>query len=256
MDQEGRRVYLIDYLLKESGADYTVPKETEAQKRLLRSLLNVRPPKSASAEFLKVQDEYLKEEIARKGITDVKDLNFKGDFAVWRGDITTLRVDAIVNAANSELLGCFQPLHYCIDNAIHTFSGVHLRQKCYEIMLEQGHAERTGAAKITKAYNLPSEYILHTVGPIVNGKITTKDEKELASCYRSCLELAREYKLKSIAFCCISTGVFGFPQRPAAEVALNAVKRFKEDCGSNIKVVFNVFTEKDSEIYNEMVYGE
>ena len=151
MDQEGRRVYLIDYLLKESGADYTVPKETEAQKRLLRSLLNVRPPKSASAEFLKVQDEYLKEEIARKGITDVKDLNFKGDFAVWRGDITTLRVDAIVNAANSELLGCFQPLHYCIDNAIHTFSGVQLRQKCYEIMLEQGHAERTGAAKITKA---------------------------------------------------------------------------------------------------------
>ena len=214
MTQTERRKFLIEYLLAERGERINIPADEYNQKRLLRSLFNIRMPKETSEEFLRVQDEYLKEESKRKGITDIKDLQPVQDGVyLWQGDITTLKCGAIVNAANSQMLGCFQPCHSCIDNAIHTFSGIQLRRECNRIMRVQGHNEPTGQAKITPAYNLPCNYVIHTVGPIVQGYLTEDDCELLKSCYLSCLKLAEENGVESIAFCCISTGVFGFPQR-------------------------------------------
>ena len=237
-------------MLDERGEQIDIPCDEVGQKTLLRALFNVRMPNGASEDFLRVQDEYLKEEIKLKGITDIAELTpIQSDIYLWQGDITTLKCDGIVNAANSQMLGCFYPNHSCIDNTIHTFAGVRLRQECAEIMKAQGHDEPAGGAKITNAYNLPCKYILHTVGPIVYGVLTKKHEQLLESCYRSCLALAGENRLESLAFCCISTGEFHFPNERAAEIAINTVFEYKKQAGSNIKVIFNVFKEQDYEIY-------
>lgn len=254
MTQDDRRKYLIAELLKEQPeySNIIIPKDETEQKKLLRALFNVRMPLPISDDFLRVQDEYLQEEIAQKGITSIYDLEpIKPDIYLWQGDITTLKCDAIVNAANSQMLGCFCPNHGCIDNAIHTFSGVQLRLKCAEIMKMQGKDGATGTAKITPAYNLPCKYILHTVGPIVTGKLTEKDCALLRSCYRSCLALADEYKLNSIAFCCISTGEFHFPNDKGAKIAIKTIGEYKRLTNSKIKVIFNVFKNSDYEIYRE-----
>ena len=254
MTQTKRRLFLIEYLLSESGERIGIPTDEYNQKRLLRSLFNIRMPKDTSAEFLKIQDAYLQEENRRKGITDLADLEPVQDgIYLWQGDITTLKCGAVVNAANSQMLGCFNPCHGCIDNAIHTFAGIQLRRDCNEIMHKQGHDEPTGQAKITPAYNLPCRYIIHTVGPIVNGKLNEQHCELLKSCYLSCLKLAEENGVDSIAFCCISTGVFRFPQREAAQIAVDTVKKYKAEMNSNIKVIFNVFKDDDYIIYNELL---
>ena len=258
MNQKERRKYLIKELLAEvpGYSDIVIPDEEDAQKRLLRSLMNVRSPHPVSSEFLKIQDEYLSEEVALKGVTDSASLQaspLDSRLILWQGYITTLKDDAIVNAANSALRGCFVPCHSCIDNIIHSMSGIQLRLTCDRIMNEQGHEEPTGKAKITPAYNLPAQYVIHTVGPIVAGTLTKTHCRQLADCYRSCLELASVYGLKSIAFCCISTGEFHFPQQKAAEIAVETVMEFlKTDTGIE-RVVFNVFKESDYEIYRNLL---
>lgn len=244
---------LIEILCDERGKEVHTIDESE-KKSLFRALVNTRMPKAASREFLQIQDEYLQEELRLKGITDISDLKpVATDLYLWKGDITTLKCDGIVNAANSQMLGCFCPNHGCIDNAIHTFAGVQLRQECAEIMKAQGRDEPTGKAKITKAYNLPCKYVLHTVGPIVFGELRKTHEEQLASCYRACLELADENGLKSLAFCCISTGEFHFPNERAAQIAVRAVTEYKKQTKSKIKVIFNVFKECDYEIYKRLL---
>ena len=244
---------MINILCRERGQ--RVPLLYESEKaRYFRALVNVRPPKLANDDFLKLQDEYLQSDLNYKGITDIDTLSPVCDnIYLWRGDITTLKCDAIVNAANSQMLGCFCPNHGCIDNAIHTYAGIQLRYECAEIMAKQGGEEPTGGAKITNAYNLPCRYILHTVGPIVYGELTEEIEMQLASCYRSCLQLADKYNLQSIAFCCISTGEFHFPNLRAAEIAIATVEEYKRKTASKIKVIFNVFKEKDYEIYARLL---
>ncbi len=247
------RKYLIGCLLREGGYRNTIPPQVEEQRRLLRSLMNVRLPAPIGADFLHAQDEYLRYRAAEKGITDAETLDYRDGIAVWRGDITTLKADAIVNAANSQMLGCFVPCHGCIDNAIHTYAGVQLRAECEKIMRAQGHDEPTGSAKITKGYNLPCRYILHTVGPIISHRLTDRDRLALASCYESCLRLAEEYRLSTVAFCCISTGEFHFPNEDAARIAVATVKSFRERTGSLIRVIFNVFKAQDEKIYRELL---
>ena len=259
MTQTERRLYLTAALLKEQPqfSKIEIPCDELEQKRLLRSLFNIRMPKPVTEEFLMVQDAYLKEEIKRKGITALSDLEpVSKEIYLWRGDITTLKCDAIVNAANSQMLGCFCPNHGCIDNAIHTFAGVQLRLACRDLMKQQGHEEETGKVKITPAFNLPSRYVIHTVGPIVYGGLTKKDKDLLASCYRSCLELAERKGLKSIAFCCISTGEFHFPNDKAAQIAIETVKRYKEETQSEIEVIFNVFKKLDYNIYKRLLKAD
>lgn len=256
MTQTERRIYLIQALLREhpNYSNIEISSKEQEQKNLLRSLFNIRIPQPVNPDFLTVQDTYLQEEIQQKGITDLSSLTpIQKDIYLWQGDITTLRCDAIVNAANSQMLGCFVPCHGCIDNAIHTFSGVQLRIKCKEIMQKQGHVEETGKAKITPAYNLPCNYILHTVGPIVHGYLTQKEIHLLASCYRSCLMLAEQYNIKSIAFCCISTGEFHFPNDKAAEIAVKTVNEYKERTNSKMKIIFNVFKKSDLDIYKNLL---
>ena len=257
MDQKERREFLIRELLKEEPRyqRISMPSDQQEQKNLLRSLMNVRMPRNISDAFLSVQDAYLKEAIAEKGITRLEELTpADGDLYLWQGDITLLACDAIVNAANSQMLGCFRPLHSCIDNCIHTYSGIQLRLSCAEIMEKQGFEEPTGQAKITPAYNLPSKYVIHTVGPIVDGPLIRKHCELLASSYRSCLEIASENGCESIAFCCISTGVFGFPKREAAEIAVKTVKAWKAEKESKLKVIFNVFGDEDLAIYRSILH--
>lgn len=256
MDQGERRKFLIRELLQENVhcRDMEIPAQETEQKQLLRGLMNVRLPGQISREFLKVQDEYLQAETAAKGITELDDLSPVSEgLYLWQGDITTLRCDAIVNAANSGMTGCYVPNHRCIDNCIHSFSGIQLRIDCAEIMRAQGHEEETGKAKITKAYNLPCRYILHTVGPIISGALTQADCDLLEGCYRSCLELAAENHLESVAFCCISTGEFHFPNDRAAQIAVSTVKEFMQKQKSVRKVVFNVFKDLDKEIYGKLL---
>ena len=212
--------------------------------------MNVRPPAPIDDDFLKEQDAYLSERLAERGITEFRELTLvRPGIYLWQGDITTLAVDAVVNAANSRMLGCFVPCHGCIDNAIHTYAGVQLRLKCARIMGGQEGEEPAGRAKITKAYNLPCHYVLHTVGPIVYGSVTETDRKLLAGCYRSCLELAAEKDLHSVAFCCISTGEFHFPNEEAAEIAIRTVQEWQQQDPDKIEVIFNVFKDSDYEIY-------
>ena len=256
MEQKEKRLYLIRALLDEQPAyrDIRIPADPADQKRLLRSLFNVRMPGKISAEFLRIQDDYLREEIRQKGITDLSGLTpVQPGIWLWQGDITTLRCDAIVNAANSGMTGCYQPCHNCIDNCIHTYAGIQLRNTCAEIMERQGHEEPAGQAKITPAYNLPCKYVIHTVGPIVSGSLTAKQEALLASCYRSCLALADENRVKSLAFCCISTGIFGFPKQRAAEIAVQTVHEYKAEKNSRIEVIFNVFKDDDYRIYRDLL---
>lgn len=256
MTQEERLNYLINYLLNEDEkyADITIPSNKTDKEKLLRSLMNIRMPKKISQKFLKIQDLYLQEELKKQGVTSIKDLaSKKPQIYLWKGDITKLNVDVIINAGNSALLGCFIPCHSCIDNAIHSNAGIQLRIECQLIMEKQRTTEPTGKAKITKGYNLPATYVLHTVGPIIQGRLTEKDCKLLASCYRSCLELADAYRLKSIAFCCISTGEFHFPNNIAAEIAIDTVEHYLKETNSKIEVVFNVFKEEDYQIYKQLL---
>lgn len=234
-----------------------IPHSAADQKRLLRSLMNVRMPAPVSEEFLKIQDEYLKQAIAEKGITKLSDLSpVEEGIYLWQGDITTLACGAIVNAANAQMLGCFSPCHGCIDNAIHTYAGVQLRQECFRLMSAQGHDEPTGQAKITSAYNLPCDYVLHTVGPIVGDNLTLEDKRLLKSCYEQCMALAVENGVKSIAFCCISTGVFGFPQYEAAQIAVETAKEHFAAFGHDIDIIFNVFKDEDLHIYQKLLQSE
>lgn len=259
MKQSERRAYLIRALLDEQPQyrSMGIPVHADEQKQLLRALMNIREASPVRPEVMRVQDEYLRKEISQSGITDINDLTPIGDdLYLWQGDITTLRCGAIVNAANSGMTGCYQPCHACIDNCIHTYAGMQLRLTCAEIMEKQGHEEPTGTAKITSAFNLPCGYVLHTVGPIIRGHVRPQDEELLASCYRSCLALAAEYSVESIAFCCISTGVFCFPNQRAAEIAVEIVKQYKQETGSTIKVIFNVFKDEDYEIYNRLLTGD
>lgn len=256
MNQAQRRLFLIQSLLKErpqfSGID--IPTEADSQQQLLRGLMNIRNPEPIATDFLKMQDAYLQGETAAKGITDIADLTpIQPGLYLWQGDITTLKCDAIVNAANSGMTGCYIPNHRCIDNAIHTFAGVELRLACEKLMEQQGYPEPTGQAKITPAFNLPCRYVLHTVGPIISGRVTKEDKELLASCYRSCLELAAENGLESVAFCCISTGEFHFPNDLAAEIAVKTVKDFMTKQTSVKKVIFNVFKDLDREIYERLL---
>ena len=256
MNQSEKRLFLIQSLLKEKTEyrDIDIPAEPESQRQLLRGLMNIRAPRRADAAFLKTQDEYLQGETAAKGITNVADLTpIQPGLYLWQGDITTLKCDAIVNAANSGMTGCYIPNHRCIDNAIHTFAGVELRLACEELMEQQGYPEPTGRAKITPAFNLPCKYVLHTVGPIIDGRVTKKDKELLASCYHSCLKLAAENGLESVAFCCISTGEFHFPNELAAEIAVETVKQFMNRKTSVKKVIFNVFKDLDKTIYEKLL---
>ena len=252
-----RLIFLIQTLLKESPEYHntSIPKGLPEQRMLLRALMNVRAPKPIDEIFLLVQNEYLQEAIEEKGVTDLHDLTpVKDNLYVWQGDITTLRCDAIVNAANSQMTGCYIPGHTCIDNCIHTYAGVQLRYDCFQKMQTQGFEEPPGQAKITPAYNLPCRYVLHTVGPIINGHLTKKDCDLLAGCYTSCLQLATDYHLESVAFCCISTGVFHFPNEKAAEIAIASTTDFLKQNDTTVKtVVFNVFKENDKEIYERLL---
>ena len=256
MTKKERLIFLIQTLLKESPEyqNTPIPKNLAEQRMLFRALMNVRAPKPIDENFIQVQNEYLQEVIEEKGVTDLHDLTpVKDNLYVWQGDITTLRCDAIVNAANSQMTGCYIPGHACIDNCIHTYAGVQLRYDCFQKMQKQGFEEPTGQAKITPAYNLPCRYVLHTVGPIISGRVTKEDKELLASCYRSCLALAAENKLESVAFCCISTGEFHFPNELAAEIAVRTVKEFLEKQTGVKKVIFNVFKDLDKAIYEKLL---
>ncbi len=254
---QGQRLdFLIRCLLNENEEykNIEIPAGQPDKRRLLRSLMNVRPPVPASEEFLKVQDAYLQERLAERGVTEPENLTpVQPGIYLWQGDITTLAADAIVNAANSRMLGCFVPCHGCIDNAIHTYAGTQLRMECARIMAGQRKEEATGKAKITKAYNLPCRYVMHTVGPIIYGTVTKTDCELLAGCYRSCLELAAAYGLKSVAFCCISTGEFHFPNELAAEIAIQTVRTWQQQNSNRIEVIFNVFKDSDYEIYKRLL---
>ena len=232
-----------------------VPQDPVSQRRLLRSLMNLRPPTPLGEDLLALQDELLSAERQERGVIEGASLPAAANprFALWQGDITRLRADAIVNAANSSLLGCFHPCHGCIDNAIHSAAGLQLRDACHQIMQAQGCPEPVGRARLTEGYNLPARYVLHTVGPIVRGAVTAGDRAALASCYRACLELAAERGLESVAFCCISTGEFHFPNREAAAIAVETVAAFLQRDRTIKRVIFNVFKDLDADIYRRLL---
>ena len=256
MTQDERLDCMLRYLLDERDETrgLALPADPGEKRRLWRSLVNVRPPELIDGAYLRTEDAYLQEELRRKGVTRLDDLTpVQPGLYLWQGDITTLAADAIVNAANSRMLGCFVPCHGCIDNAIHTYAGVQLRLECAGIMRRQGHEEETGHAKITKGYNLPCRYVLHTVGPIIYGAVTPKDRALLASCYRSCLDLGALHGCRSIAFCCISTGEFHFPNELAAQIAVQTVRAWQRQNPDRIEVIFNVFKDSDYEIYRRLL---
>ena len=245
--------YILQQLMADNGQQYAIPASLSDNQRMMRALMNIRQPIPASETFLEAQNQELQLQAEDKGVVK---LDGEG-LLLWQGDITRLKVDAIVNAANSQMLGCWAPLHNCIDNCIHSAAGVQLRQECYEQMKAQGHDEQTGSAKITLGYNLPAKHVIHTVGPIISqGLLPTKEQEEqLASCYQSCLDIAEANHLRSIAFCCISTGVFNFPNKRAAEIALATVKEWlaTHQSSSINQVVFNVFLDKDYDIYKRLL---
>jgi O-acetyl-ADP-ribose deacetylase (regulator of RNase III) len=256
MTQSERRQSLIRALLAEQPRynNIAVPQPSREQKELLRGLMNVRHAAPIEPEFQRIQDEYLQEENRRRGVVALSELTPVQDgLYVWRGDITCLACDAIVNAANSGMTGCYQPGHNCIDNCIHTYAGIQLRNLCQELMDQQGYPEPTGRAKITPGFNLPCKYVIHTVGPIVQGPLTQKHREQLASCYRACLEVAAENQVESIAFCCISTGVFHFPKEEAAKIAVETVKNYKKEKLRNIQIIFNVHNEQDERLYSDIL---
>ena len=245
--------YILQQLMADNGQQYAIPASLSDKQRMMRALMNIRQPIPASETFLEAQNQELQLQAEDKGVVK---LDGEG-LLLWQGDITRLKVDAIINAANSQMLGCWVPLHNCIDNCIHSAAGVQLRQECYEQMKAQGHDEQTGSAKITLGYNLPAKHVIHTVGPIISqGLLPTKEQEEqLASCYKSCLDIAEANHLRSIAFCCISTGVFNFPNKRAAEIVLATVKEWlaTHQSSSINQVIFNVFLDKDYDIYKRLL---
>lgn len=255
MNQSERRLFLIKALLDERPelSATRIPSDVRGQRLLLRALFNTRQPGLPADEVLRVQDDYLAGRIADAGVTDYRSLApVRPHVYLWQGDITTLACDAIVNAANSGMTGCWAPNHICIDNCIHTFAGVQLRWECAQLMEEQGYPEPTGRAKITKAYNLPSKHVIHTVGPIANGSPTDEHRRQLAQSYRSCYDLACNSGLQSLAYCCISTGVFGFPQEEAAYIATESVLELQAGDAKPLDVIFNVFEDRDLELYSKL----
>ena len=259
MTQQERLSYLVKGLVEEYREKYKdehieIPHDEEEQFVLFRSLCNIRAAGAMPIEWMKVQDEFLNTLALEKGIVRIKDMEEREpQIYLWQGDITRLSVDAIVNAANNQLLGCFAPNHKCIDNAIHTFAGIELRMECARMIEYMDMPEKTGVARKTYAYNLPASHVIHTVGPIVYDTVTDLEKEQLSSCYRSCLELANAYSLKSIAFCCISTGEFRFPNELAAQIAIDTVRRYLKETNSKIQVVFNVYKDIDYEIYNKLL---
>ena len=257
MQQEERLDYLIQILQEQVGNMRFAPAKNLAEKKdIFRALMNVWQGKNLPDTYFTLQDEYLQEELKYRPVQNVQDLpQLQKNCSVWQGDITLLAADAIVNAANKTLLGCLVPLHMCIDTAIHSFAGLQLRIKCREIIAAQGHEEETGQAKITPAYNLPCRYVIHTVGPVVGQRLTKRDEDLLCSCYRSCLRQAAANKIKSLAFCCISTGVFHFPNQRAGELAVQTVKACQKEFAPDVHVIFNVFKDVDLAVYTKLLQG-
>lgn len=272
--QEQRLDYLVEAFKTDSGAyrNLDIPDSIEGKKRVLRSLMNIRMPGKMDAAVLKVQDEYLRSRAEEKGIVTLSDIptvkeafgserRFADTLTLWQGDITRLAVDAIVNAANSQMLGCFIPMHTCIDNTIHTFAGVQLREECNRQM-EQLRAEYgrdyeqpTAVPMLTDAYNLPAKKVIHIVGPIVQYDLTEKLETDLSDCYKNTLDMCLENGLKSVAFCCISTGVFRFPNKRAAEIAVAGVDRWlAEHSGGMERIIFNIFKDEDRKYYEELIH--
>lgn len=243
----------LDQLLAILAPEMELPATRAKKEWLFRALRNIWEPRELPDAYWALQDQYLRENLAEKGVTKLSDLQEVEDqIYLWQGDITTLEVDAIVNAANNQMLGCFIPHHACIDNAIHSQAGLQLRLACQHLMAEQGHPEPTGQAKLTRGYNLPASYVIHTVGPIIEGQVSQADQDLLVSSYQSCLELAAEKGLKSLAFCCISTGEFHFPNQLAAELALETVRKFLKN-HPQFKLVFNVFKDQDLAIYQDLL---
>ena len=269
--QEERLDYLVEEFKTDSGEyrNIETPKDTEGKRRVLRSLMNIRMPRNISSDVLRVQDEYLKGRSEEKGIVTLSDIpEIRKGLSIWQGDITRLSVDAIVNAANSQMLGCFVPMHTCIDNCIHTYAGVQLRAECSRQMNQlrirygRDYEQPTAVPMLTDGYNLPAKKVIHIVGPIVpqgtgfasQYKLTPALEKDLADCYRNTLDMCRENGLKSVAFCCISTGVFHFPNRRAGEIAVETVTDWmREHPGEIERVIFNVFKEEDKFIYESLL---
>lgn len=261
--QEKRLDYLIEKFKSESEEyeNLYIPNSIEEKRRILRSLMNIRSPKAVPDNVLEIQDEYLKERAKEKGIVEISDIIvIKDKLSIWQGDITRLKVDAIVNAANSQMLGCFVPMHTCIDNQIHTFAGVQLREECNEQMkmlrnkYGSHYEQPTSVPMLTDAYNLPAKKVIHIVGPIVSGELTIGHEKELENCYKNTLDMCAENGLKSVAFCCISTGVFCFPNKRASQIAVNIVKQWLiENPDKMDRVIFNVFKDEDKRYYEELI---
>ena len=261
--QNGRLNYLVEEFKADSVQykDLQTPEDTEGKRRILRSLMNVRMPRKMDKAVLSVQDEYLQERIRENGIVELADIPIIRDrMSIWQGDITRLAVDAIVNAANSQMLGCFVPMHTCIDNCIHTFAGVQLRAECARQMEQlksrygRDYEQPTALPMLTDAYNLPARKVIHIVGPIVQGRLTTSLENDLAACYRNTLDMCLENGLKSVAFCCISTGVFHFPNKRAAEIAVQTVTGWlSEHPGGMERVIFNVFKDEDKAYYEQLL---
>ena len=244
--------WLIRYLQWEMPeyAHYAIPQDEAGQWQLLRALFNVRPPAPVGGAFQRIEGALLEAMTAAKGIVDAELLPtsaLDARLVLWQGDITRLRADAIVNAANSQMLGCFLPNHNCIDNIEQTMAGVEMRYDCFKLMQAQGHEEPTGSAKITPGHHLPARFVLHTVGPIVRGPLRQAHRAQLTSCYTSCLSLAAEKQLASVAFCCLSTGVFRFPKADAARIAVHTVREWLDAHPSSSlrRVVFDVFEEAD-----------
>ncbi len=266
MNHNEQRVWLIQYLLDEDERykSYGIPETEQAQKNLLRALMNVRMPDPVTDEFLQVQDEYLRTENEAAGLVDAADLKpcrLDDRLILWQGDMSKLIVDAVVNPANSALLGCFQPLHSCLDNILGSQAGVGLRLACSEYMEKQKavfgrqYEEPTGQAMLTPGFDLPAKYVIHTVGPIVTGPLNSEHKRLLASCYTSVLNKADENNLESIALCCISTGVFMFPQNNAAEIAVKTVRQWLEEHPDTSvkKIIFNVFKDEDLRLYDTIL---
>jgi O-acetyl-ADP-ribose deacetylase (regulator of RNase III) len=261
--QEERLDYLVEEFKTDSGEyrNIDTPKDTEGKRRVLRSLMNIRMPRNISSDVLRVQDEYLKGRSEEKGIVTLSDIpEIRKGLSIWQGDITRLSVDAIVNAANSQMLGCFVPMHTCIDNCIHTYAGVQLRAECSRQMNQlrirygRDYEQPTAVPMLTEAYNLPAKKVIHIVGPIVQYKLTPELEKDLENCYRNTLDMCAENSLKSVAFCCISTGVFHFPNKKAAEIAVKTVSEWLRDNPGKVeRVIFNVFKDEDKAIYEKLI---
>ena len=259
MTQNERLDYLVEEFKTDSVRykDLTTPSDTEGKRQLLRSLMNIRMPGEMDESVLEIQDDYLQERIRENGIVELSDIpEIRDGISIWQGDITRLRVDAIVNAANSQMLGCFVPMHTCIDNCIHTFAGIQLRAECSRQMKKmrarygREYEQPTAVPMLTDAYNLPAKKVVHVVGPIVQDELTPELEEDLADCYTNTLELCAENGLRSVAFCCISTGVFRFPNKRAAEIAVHTVKEWLEaHPGKMDRVIFNVFKDEDRRYY-------